>query len=176
MRYTMDITGSGYDVVDFDFCHMFFPVPRQLLPKMTVEFWGLVIHPSGRDEHRNLQRCIDFDISVNNIFIAGYSAVSIECPVQAELFLALYDIDSHDKEFKRDEKGEVVQLSKLWKIDSVEGSREYNFGGILVWPYGDCSLDLHARGPAALEFDTEDCVATKTVMADRAGYTPPELS
>jgi hypothetical protein len=35
---------------------------------------------------------------------------------------------------------------------------EYDIGGRLMWPHGDCNLTLNACGEATLEFSEDDCL------------------
>jgi hypothetical protein len=96
--------------------------------------------------------------------------LAVEQPRRFELFVALYDADGVD--FLRHETGVVCseQCLGMPAPDAVE----YNLGGVLAWPFGNCMLDVWAAGRASLKFDPPACVPTSVAVANIDAYQPAE--
>jgi hypothetical protein len=169
--YTLDVTASRYDLLDVELCTLFIPVPRKLPEVLSLELWGVILKPNDDAVLSELQRVMNFDLRRESAFLAGYGSLAIERPRQVELFVALYQADGAD--FLRDDAG-VVCLAQSWGTPAAD-TVEYNLGGVLAWPLGNCALDVWAAGRASLTFDPRACIPTSVAMASIHAREPAEL-
>ncbi len=170
--FTLDVTDTGYDALDVDLATLFIPVPRTLPAVLSFEIWGVIIKPTDPAVVSRFQGAIDFDLRKESAYLAGYGTFTVEGLRCMDLFVALYGPEGRS-EFLRSQAGEVVGLQHILG-DRAADAVEYNLGGTLAWPLGDCTLDVWATGPASLTFDPRACVPASAAMANREAHQPIE--
>jgi hypothetical protein len=170
--FTLDVTGSEYDALDVDLCTLFVPVPRALPAVLSFEMWGAIIKPSAPAVLSRLQGAVDFDLRKESAFLAGYGTFSVEGPQRLDLFVALYGLQGRS-DFLRNQAGETIGLQQILGAPA-EGAVEYNLGGTLAWPFGNCTLSVWATGRASLTFDPRACIPASQAMSNIEAHQPSE--
>jgi hypothetical protein len=168
--YTLDVTAGRYNMLDMDLCTLFVPLPRELPEVLSLEIWGVILKPNDDAVLSDLQRAMNFDLRRESPFLAGYGSLAIERPRRFELFVAMYQANGAG--FLRDEAGVVCLQQNLGT--SAADAVEYNLGGVLAWPFGNCQFDVWAAGCASLTFDPSACVPASVAVANIDAYEPAE--
>src|SRR5262249_1714252 len=106
-------------------------------------------------------------------YLAGYGTFTIEGVRRVELFVALYGPEGAS-DFLRSQAGSAVGLEQILGGPAADAV-EYNLGGALAWPSGDCTLDVWATDRTLLTFDPRTCVPTSAAMANPDAHRPIEL-
>lgn len=94
-----------------------------------------------------------------DLIIIGDATLLFEEVLSGRLTVALYEATGND--FIYDQNGEITKLIKEWNwTKGVEGYR-YQFGGVLEWPRGSCSIELVTKGKVTIQFNPNDCIPVR---------------
>ncbi|RUS43559.1 hypothetical protein [Cohnella sp. AR92] len=107
---------------------------------------------------------IDFSASLAQDIVSSYeddviitnATLTFEEVSRIKVKVALYEEDG--RSFLVQQSGEILRLKKEWIFPYENEGYTYNFGGVLDWPYGHCSIVITAHGNVLIQFNQEDCI------------------
>ena len=156
MNVQLNVTRDLFDsCVDMEYARVQFAAPRNLAEAIEVDIWGLLLRNAGRLFGESLSGELQVPDG-KTVFIEGWSRLTFQDVTKLDLHVALYRGNTNS--FHLDEQGNKVCLEHHVLREEAAGY-EYCLGGVLLWPFGDCGLDVLAVGPVILEFDNSDCVS-----------------
>ena len=147
----LDITGSRFSQIGFgeasiDYC------PSKLSGStLHIVTRGVDLSPALREPIST--------ISSEDYIIIGDATLVFEEVVCGRLTVALYDEKGSD--FIYDQNGEITKLIKEWNWNKEAEGYTYQFGGVLEWPRGSCSIELIAKGTVTIQFNSNDCIPVR---------------
>lgn len=92
-------------------------------------------------------------------------------------FILDWPDDMTSPNFRYDSSGEIVKLGRT--LENLEPTataiHEYDIGGRLMWPHGDCDLTIRARGLVTLTFEEADCISGEELAQNLDKWTNREV-
>ena len=173
MKNLWDITGDRSEWLDIEECVLYFCPPPILPHAIAFELWGVVLHTTERDWPEEFRvEGIEFDARRQSVFVAGISRITIAEPERGSLLVAPYD--SSGKEFVPTRNGGHLQLRREWRGAASENCYEYNIGGRLDWPDGDCNVAVYSSGRQALNSSRRAVYRSRPTSTMKKGIGHPE--
>jgi hypothetical protein len=168
----MDVTGRRFDVVDMEYCNIWFSMPRQLGEVLTIEFSKLLLRTAENAfEIAGATEELGFDPNECNVFVFGTAVLAVKNPVALDVDVSLYDT-AHDKPtFIYGANADIIRLRRsLSRLDDCDQSTEYDAGGRLIWPHGDCAMTFRTHSSVILEFPPSACISAVEFGANQSKW------
>ena len=166
----MVLTSDNFGCVDMEYSFLHVAPPRDLGTMISFELWGILFHT--KDNQLEMPG-LPFSTLKHNFFVNEWATVVVHQPIAFQLQVTLYDASG--KKFIRDKEGSTIhRIVNLTAPDqaTADDSRalEYPFGGVSIWPCGDCALSILAKGQVHAELPVDACLPVEEFCRlDEAG-------
>jgi hypothetical protein len=163
------LTGDRFDVVDMEYCNFWADFGCQIPNEFCINIRRILLRLSEFDYDFGSELSnLPIDSHQSNLFIHGTARLCISSPTLIEARVSLYDSNVNNPSFLYDAAGQIVVLRRtMGKPEaSTAKSYQYDIGGRLMWPHGDCDIAVHSQGAVSFEFSTDDCVSGEEFAKD----------